>query len=79
MLNGVAFVSGIPWELAPLSIHTHNMKRGPLNVMKVVGASRSQYEWRVSSSKIGSRAMIFRHFLAMIKVFPGEDGFGLSV
>ena len=44
-LNDVAFVSGIPGELAPLSLHTHNMKGGPLNVMEVIGTSRSQYEW----------------------------------
>ena len=41
-LNDVVFVNGIPGELAPFSSHTHTMKGGSLNVMEVVGTSRSQ-------------------------------------
>ena len=48
--NVVASVSGISGDLAPLSHYTHNMKGRPLNVMEVVRSSRSQYEWRVSST-----------------------------
>ena len=58
-------------ELTPLSCHTHNMKGGPLNVMEVVGRSRSPYEWKVNSYKIESCPIFFAVF-AIFGHAPGE-------
>ena len=54
--NELATTNGTRGGIAPLPRRTHNMKMkgGPLNVMEAVGTSKSQHDWRVSSSKIRS-------------------------